>query len=290
MVGIPVNMNTTAFVMESRELPADGRRSYLGMSGIGGKCLRSMWYGFHWCVPLAPMPIRTKRIFDRGDLEEARIIAELKEIGMEVYKQYEPDGERLELFGYVGEEQEELIGFAGHAKGHPDGRVLGVIERPDHPHLLEIKTAKAAKFKEFVRHGVKKANPVYYGQMQRYMPEMGLDRALFIATNKDTEERYYERVKLDKTESNELKRREVIVITSDAPPERISMNKNWIDCKWCRAKDICHNNAEPEANCRTCEYADLSDNGVWECSKHNTDIGYEVQMTGCGDYKKGWGL
>lgn len=290
MVAIPVNMNTTQFVMESREIEADGRRSYLGMSGIGSKCYRALWYGFHWVNAPTKLPIRTKRIFDRGDLEEARVIAELKDVGMYVYKQYEPDGEQIELFGHVGEEQEELVGFAGHAKGHPDGRVLGVIEAPKKPHLLEIKTAKASKFKEFVKHGVEKANPVYYGQMQRYMDEMGLERALFIVTNKDTEERYYERVKLNKEAAKDLKYKEVMVISSDCPPEKLSQNKNWIDCKFCRAKDVCHNGQEVDRNCRTCVHVDIVDHGLWECGKKEIVLSYDEQVVGCSDYQVGWEL
>lgn len=291
MAQLPVNMKTTAYVMESRVIPQTSRREYLGMSGIGGKCLRAMWYGFHWATPLEELPIRTKRIFDRGDIEEARIIKELKEVGMKVFK--EVDGERIELIGTVGEEQEELIGFAGHCKGHPDGRVIGVIEAPDVVHLLELKTAKAAKFKEFTKNGVMIANPTYYGQAQRYMDKMGLKRCLFIVTNKDTEERYYERIRFDNIYAKELARREVIVVTSGEPPEKLSQNKNWMDCRWCKAKDICHNGEEPEQNCRTCEFADISDGGAWHClnekNKRN-HLTYHEQEAGCKYYQKGWGL
>lgn len=292
MVSIPVNMNTTEYVMENRTIPSDvsKRRGYLGMSGLGNKCERALWYGFHFMSPPEDLPIRTRRIFNRGDLEEARIIAELKEVGMEVYK--EVDGERIEIFGHIGEEQEHLVGFAGHAAGHPDGRVLGVIEAPKTPHLLEIKTAKASKFKEYIKHkSVEKVNPVYYGQCQRYMSKMKLKRALFIVTNKDTEERYYERVYFNEDHSEELQTKEIGVIVSDRPPAKLSHNKNWLDCKWCNHKGVCHNNEIPVKNCRSCAHADIADAGEWHCSnKNNKVLSIIDQNAACLDYSIGWGV
>ena len=296
MPKIPVNMNTTEFLVENLLIEPKPRRDYLGMSSLGNKCLRHLFYSFHWASFRPKVPIRKQRIFDRGDIEEARIIADLVRAGLQVFRLDEM-GNEIPMTGELGEEQEELVGFAGHSAGHPDGRVRGLPESKK-VHLLEMKSAKASKWAEFKKHGVKKANPVYYAQMQRYMPEMGLDRALFIVTNKDTEERHYERVRLEQPAVAELKRKEMIIITSESPPERISNNSNWIDCKWCDDRDICHGKKVVEKNCRTCAFVDIEDNGKWRCGnkdckpKFNKELSKQDQMDGskCNHYKVGWGL
>lgn len=290
MPAIPTNTKTTEFVMENRMIPVDDIRGYLGLSSIGDPCWRKLWYGFHFVVrPGEPLPIRKSRIFKRGDLEEARVVEELKAVGMRVSKMVA--GVREELFGTVGEDQEGLKGFAGHALGHPDGRVLGVIEAPKTEHLLEIKTAKDSTFKKYKKEkSVKKVNANYYGQLQSYMEKMGLTRALFIVTNKDNEERYYERVKFNKEDAADFKRKEQIIVTSLEPLKKVTENKNWFSCKWCEDYQVCHHGAEPDKNCRTCEYSDIEDAGRWSCGKHKVPLSLEEQLQGCGDYEKGWNL
>jgi hypothetical protein len=288
MAELKFNMNTTEFMMENQIVPLSKRREYLGMSGLGGKCLRALWYSFHWASPQEQFPIRTKRIFDRGDLEEARIISELRNCGFIVYRIGEEKEIKI-MTGAVGEEQEELVGFAGHARGHPDGRVAGLPELPGESALLEMKTAKASKFREFQKNKVFGASKTYFGQAQRYMDAMGLEWCLFIVTNKDTEERYYELIPYDAEYAAELLRREIIIITSTEPPEKLSQNKNWLDCKWCQHHAVCHEDKEPPGNCRTCEHIDIADDGVWEC-KHYGVLNYDQQITGCSKWGKGWGL
>ena len=300
MPKIPVNKKTTKYRMESRAFTPEITRGYLGMSGIGKRCIRALWYGFHWVSIPTDMSVRMKRIFERGHLEEERVIRELTEIGIEVYAQYEPDGERIQLTGAIDEEQEEHEGFAGHAKGHPDGRLLGVIEAPKTPHLLEIKTAKASRWKVIAdARNLKKSDEEYYGQCQRLMDAMGLKRTLFIATNKDTEERYYERVYYDKQDALHYKQLEMIIVTSEKPPEKISQVPSWKDCFFCKHKPVCHKGAPINKTCRSCVHADMVDNGGWVCSKplafkHKGKGEYNLslseQVKGCRNHKTGWGL
>jgi hypothetical protein len=291
MPAIPENRQTTEYLMESGT-SCDPRRDYLGMSSLGNSCARALWYSFHWASPQEQHTPRQKRIFNRGDLEEARIISDLKAIGYEVFR-LDSQGNEVEMTGAIGEEQEELLGFAGHVRGHPDGRVRGVIEAPKTVHLLEMKTAKASKFAEFKKKGVKRTSPTYYSQAQSYMNKMSLTRTLFIVTNKDTEERYYERIPFDKDDALELSRRESIIVTSEEPLEKLSNNRNWIDCKWCNHSGVCHDKKTPEQNCRTCVYVDIESNGVWSCGNDDQmleKLPTEVQLVGCPLYKKGWSL
>lgn len=288
MVKLPENEKTTRHLLESRKIQEPVTRGYLGASMIGKSCWRAIWYSFHMASGKAPIPIRAKRIFDRGHLEEARVVQELKDAGVEVFKRI--GNYKYELTGEVDEEQEEHVGFAGHVKGHPDGRILGLPESSQE-HLLEIKTAKDSKFKEFLRNGIKDTAPTYYSQAQWLMGKMKLNRCLFVVTNKNDESRYYERVKFNKDYFEDLERKSLVIVTAIEPPNKIHQSKNWIDCKFCDHRAVCHEGAEPDRNCRTCEHADIEDDGVWSCGKQDgKHLTLKEQLEGCGMYEKGWGL
>lgn len=284
MALIPPKTNSTSGAIESG-LIIQKPRSYLGMSGIGHECMRAIWYGFRWAT-YKKITRRTQRIFDRGDLEEERIIKDLKRVGVECYRRGE-DGEHIEIFGKIGEEQQEVNGFAGHAMGHTDGEGLGIIEAPKTPHLLEFKTSNAKNFKKFKDLGLERAHKVYFGQSQRYMKGMDLTRTLFIVTNKDNEERHYERVKFNKEHADGLVAKERNIILSEDPMPK-AFAKTWFECKWCDHKDVCHNNGIPEVNCRTCSNFDIYKDGIFKCSLTDKEIDYDKQLEGCKSYNRGF--
>lgn len=288
MAKIPEIENTTRHLLESVTVTEKETRGYLGASSIGKSCWRAIWYAFHMASPKPALPIKLHRIFQRGHLEEKRIVDELKAAGMSVFKVI--DGEELELTGEVDEQQESHVGFAGHVRGHPDGRVIGLPESKK-VHLLEIKTAKESRFKDFMRNSVKDAAPVYYAQVQWLMGKMKLSRCLFVVTNKNDESRYYERIEFDKDAYEELERKSLVIVTSIQPPDKIHQNRNWIDCRMCNHRSVCHDSAEPDRNCRTCDHSDIEDGGGWSCGKQDgKDLSLDDQILGCDMYEKGWGL
>ena len=266
MAQLPNNTKTTKFVVEvAPEHIIWPGRDYLGMSGIAGSCDTQIWLSWRWASEQKITP-RLKRIFNRGDIEEERVISELKDHGMKIFRL---EGEKeIELTGKIGEAQEELVDLTGHSKGHPDGRILGVIEAPKKVHLLEIKTMAEKYYKIFVAKGIKESNPRYYGQMQIYMLEMGLDRALIVVTNKNTEERGYERVHFDKSYAEDLKSKRQDLIFREIPPSKI-FPKTWWKCKSCAHRPICHEDSAPIKSCRTCEHVALGVGGVWMCGLNN---------------------
>lgn len=281
MVMIPENPNTTEFQIESRK-EISVPRPYLGMSGIGSECLAKLWYDFHW-ANYDEYIARVKRIFARGHLEEARIITDLKSVGVEVFR-LDRHGNKIEMTGDVDEKQEEIVGFAGHAKGHPDGRCLRIIEAPKTEHLLEMKSMNEKYFKILLDKGLEEGFPVYYDQMQRYMDELKLKRGFFVATNKNTEARKYIRIKEDKEKQEELKKKEEIVILQEMPfPPQFK--SDFYKCGWCKHYNTCHFKKAPEMNCRTCRYSDILDEGRWSCSLHNDKpLTVKMQLKGCDSY------
>lgn len=282
-------INTTKFAIENAPPKYEIPRDYFGMSGIGDPCSRKLFYGFRWASPKI-IDVRLSRIFERGFLEEPRIIRDLKKIGVEVFAII--NGIKKEIFGGSKDEQEVFYGFAKHAKGHGDGRVLGLIEAPKTEHLLEMKTMNDSKFNAFLNHGIKKSHPKYYDQMQRYMhatqeTEHKLDRALIIATNKNTEERHYQRIEYDRQHGEMLEEKERTIIISYDPNVFPKMSPNSYDCKYCSEFNVCHKNEAPQKNCRTCYYSDLAFDGKWVCTKNsNKELSTGEQFEGCSLYKR----
>lgn len=284
MAKIFFNLNTTKNRIEDAPAKDQGfTRGYLGFSSIGHKCARALFYGFRFASRKKITP-RMARIFERGDIEESRVIRDLKSIGIEVFRR---DGDqKIELTGEIGEKQETLLGFAGHAKGHPDGRMLGVIEAPKTEHLLEIKTMNDSRFKNFQKNGVQVSDPIYYSQMQRLMKAMGLKRGMIIATNKNTEEREYERVYYDKDHAELLCRKEESIIVTNQPPAD-KFSRASFECKFCDHKAVCHDSEPPVKTCRSCEYVDLAFEGKWLCSFYDDkELSLDDQIKACRNYRR----
>src|ERR1051325_394179 len=64
------------------EFPAK-HREHLGVSVIGDKCSRKLWYGFRWCKLEQHEP-RMRRLFNRGHREEPIFSKILMRMGFHV--------------------------------------------------------------------------------------------------------------------------------------------------------------------------------------------------------------
>lgn len=224
-------------------------RGYLGASIIGHPCERYLWYLFRQAT-LPNFSGRMYRLFETGDLAEARFTAELRAIGCEVH---DCDS---------GGEQFEITDFGGHFAGHMDGCVLGLPEAPKTWHVSEYKTLNNKSFKKLLKEKVQKSKPMHYAQMQAYMHKTGMKRALYLAVNKDTDELYMERVYYDKEFCLRLFGMALRVISSPDPPPRISERQDYYQCGWCDANAICHGTESPDPalplpslSCRQCCHA-----------------------------------
>lgn len=235
-------------------------REYLGLSQIGHRCARFLWYTFRWYYT-ETVSQRKLRIFERGNLEEPRVIRDLNKAGCS-----------------VSDEQHEII-LSPYIKGHIDGIVTSLPDSSK-PHLLEIKTMNEERFKSLKKVGLEKENFVYWAQAHLYMRHMGLSRTLFVATNKNTEERHYERIRRDTGLADLLTDRANDIVNSDIPPRKISESPSWHECKYCPAKEVCHYGATPERTCRSCVNFTLRDDGYY-CNKHETYIASDMHKDAC---------
>ena len=238
---------------------SESPRSYFGISGIGTKCARSLWYSFRNCSK-QEHSARVHRMFQRGHREEPIIIADLEAAGCKVHS--------TQLGMTTGH---------GHIRGHIDGIVEKLPDAPKTPHLLEMKTSNNKRFAKMKKEGVDKS---YLAQAQGYMKLLKLKRTLFVVVNKDNDERYYERVNYSAKEANQLLKRAYDIISTEVPPAKIG-GSTWYECKFCNHYDVCHFDEPVQVNCRTCQFCDIYDEGQWGCSHHDCYLSYKDQVAGC---------
>jgi hypothetical protein len=258
---------------EQREAQA-GHRPHLGASLIGHPCARYLWLSWRWAAKEA-FDGRMLRLFEAGRQFEQRIVGELRAIGVQV-SEADSDGRQWRVSDH-----------GGHFGGSLDGAAIGLPEAPATWHVLEFKTHNARSFAELKAKGVREAKPMHWAQMQTYMGLTGIERAMYIAENKDTSELYSERVAFDAVEFERLRQRALAIIESPEPPPRLSSDPAWWQCKTCAMHGICHGEQAPLVNCRTCAHSTpvMDGDGGWKCELRNTFIDIGRQHQGCAGHR-----
>lgn len=247
---------------------SDGRRDHLGASLIGKECERALWYDFRWATR-ARHPGRILRLFETGQLEEARLVRNLRRTGATVLD-VDPESGR----------QWRVEAHGSHFAGSFDAVALGLLEAPKTWHLVEFKTHSAKSFAELKRDGVRLSKPWHWAQMQVYMRLADLTRALYVAVCKDTDEIHTERVPVDREEGDRLLAKAKRIIEAQHPPARISLDPSWWQCRLCDHQETCHGGAAAEGSCRTCLHATPVDGG-WHCARWDRMLGPTEQRQGC---------
>lgn len=202
----------------SEQIRKKTNRDYLGGSIIGKECDRQLWYEYH--QPSQNDNPRVERIFHLGHLLESYVISLLKHSGFTVYH----------------ESEENQFGFKD---GKIAGNIDGVIIVNDEPYLLEIKSASDKRFAEMVKVGVEQSDPVYYTQMQVYMKYMELNKALFVAINKNDCSLHIEEVGYNSIHADAKINRGKEIVEMKNEPERKYKTKAFYRCKICSYKEKC---------------------------------------------------
>ena len=259
----------------------DGNRRHLGASQIGKRCERALWYSFRWANS-PEFKGRVMRLFHRGHMEEFTFVMELEGIGCEfVFPDKDP------------EKQWRFEAHDGHFGGSCDGVIKsGVPEAPKSPHIAEFKTHSNKSWTDVRRHGVQESKPEHYFQMQSYMGMTGelwgakhrVERALYVAVNKDNDDLHIERVRFDPKAWESMKLKAERVIYANKAPVGISQNPQWYECKFCDYYDLCHKEATPEKNCRTCAHSTPVAEGKWSCSFLEKELADAEERVGCDEY------
>ena len=205
-----------------KQVEAKGHRDYLGASLLGEECSRKLWYTFH--QPKTVDDPRVHRIFALGHILEDYMIKLLRDAGLTVYC----EDENGEQFGF----RDGLIA------GHIDGVVVGLPESSK-PHLAEFKTANSKRFKQFCEKGCEAVEPKYWGQCHIYMYKMQLENCLFMVICKDTQQLYFERIKLDAKYAQSLLERGKMIAESEDMPARRYTKRTFFKCRFCQWAESC---------------------------------------------------
>lgn len=252
--------------------PAE-HRNHLGVSVIASPCSRQLWYAFRWCK-LEQFVGRMRRLFQRGHNEEKNFIRMLYWMGFAI-RDIDP----------VTNKQYKFSKINGHYGGSGDSiGMLPWFKNEDDRILIEYKTHNKKSFDDLKAKGLKVSKPKHFGQMCGYGREFKTRYGLYCAVNKDDDDLHFELIELDWNYAAQLENKARDIIDAKFPPQRISENPAYFECKWCLFAGICHNNEPVERNCRSCKMATAVENGQWYCSRFNAVIPSDFLKIGCKDH------
>ena len=143
----PSTPTLTAIYASYEARQGDGFRDHLGASIIGKSCARALWYDFRWVTPSRHSG-RLLRLFETGQLEEDRMVRNLRATGATVLE-VDPDTGR----------QFRVEAHGGHFGGSLDGVALGLLEAPKTWHVLEFKTHSARIPTRCISNGLRPIQP-----------------------------------------------------------------------------------------------------------------------------------
>ena len=246
-----------------------GYRNHLGASGIGKECSRAIWYSWRWATR-SNHSGRMLRLFETGHQAESRFIHDLRRVGVTVMAVDPETGQQF-----------NLRDASGHFGGSMDSVAIGFVEAPKAWHVCEFKTHSEKSFNSLKKDGVEKSKPQHFAQMQVYMHLAGIERAFYLAVNKNTDELYQERIRYDAECALRLVAKAARIIASVEPPARISTDPGHFECKFCDHSAVCYGDAMPERHCRSCLHSAPVPQGEWMCARHVEIIPPDAQRTGC---------
>lgn len=260
--------SVTSLIDKYHEENQEPPRPHMGCSLLGHSCDRFLWLSFRWAV-VEKFPGRILRLFRRGQNEEATVVADLESIGCVITD--------------TGANQSR-VDFGSHVSGSLDGVIQsGLPGGGSKAHVLEIKTHSQKSFDTLKKEGVRKAKFQHFIQMQVYMLGKGLERALYVAVNKNTDEIYTERVYLDADIAQKAIERGRRIALADRMPESMpGASPSWYECKYCPAFAMCwKEQPTKEVNCRTCAHSTACSDSTWQCVQWDAQIPVDAQRQGC---------
>lgn len=245
------------------------------MSMVAEECERKLWMAFRWASPprQEDNPGKKESIFETGRYWEERLLDDLESIGCQVDRLDSATGQQFKV---------NLA--SGWLRGRLDAKVLGLPEAPKTLHVAETKSHNNKSFNDLIKKKLLLAKPDHYAQCQLYCHAENLTRCFYYAVNKDTDERYAERIEYDHAFAMRLETKvDRIVKTSQAPARLFEdvTSKAAFPCSWCPARPQCHEGEWARKNCRTCLSSEFLPGAVVKCALWGRELDYKEQQAGC---------
>jgi len=200
-------------------------RDWLGLSAIGHKCPRYMWYQARGMQnQTEPKQARLLRTFAFGNAIEDLLALWLKGAGFELTCQ-----------------QWKVKFTRGDSvlQGSIDGKISGLLEAPATTHLWECKSMKNASFNKLLKSGYEAYDEKYRTQIHCYAHGLGLSRIYVTVLNKDTSQIYTERIRTDAEFAESQLNRAFDIVELKHPPDGSCPNSSWYEAKWCDYREFC---------------------------------------------------
>lgn len=263
----PMQLATLTAIQRALESGHDDWESLGVPAGdIGVECDRQLWLAFRRASAPEVIDWRKRRIFERGNIEEERLLDLLRAIGCTVTDQ-----------------QQKVRAAGGHLRGKIDGRAFDLPDGPKTEHLIECKSAKDDRFQELKKNKVRKAKPDHYATFQFYMHALGLTRVLYMCSNKDDEDLHLERVEYDADFAIRAVARVERIIQMPEPPSRLCSKRDDFRGRFCRQAAVCWGEEWPRVHCRTCLHSSplMDGNAGWDCARWTKPLSQDEQAVGC---------
>jgi hypothetical protein len=159
--------------------------------------------------------------------------------------------------------------------------------------VWECKVVNQKKFEQFKRlkasvgekETLRMWDHVYWVQAQLYMLHGGYKRHWITVASAGCRDWDAARTEFSRDEAEYFaERMRSMVENVGELPERVADNPKSPDCMWCDFKQVCHEGAPVERNCRTCAFARPVPGPQWLCGKHEHYLDVAEQQAGCADY------
>ena len=252
-------------------------RSYLGMSEVGEDCWRMIWYRFRNVLNEGNLALNSILAIEDGYKQEDIMAARLRLLPSVKLDTVDPENGEQFAFKF----------FGGHFAGHCDGKIIGILEAPKTQHIWENKAVNSKKFEVLKtliadhKIGEKKAlaawDPSYYAQAIIYMYASKLTRHYLTVETPGGRDYTSCRTEADNKVAQSLMSKAEAIIKADSPLTRMSNNRTFYKCGWCKHKEICFDGKVPDVNCRTCCASEpnmKSTDGIasWKCYKKDCNF------------------
>ena len=211
---------------------------------------------------------RILRLFETGQLEEARLVRNLRATGatvLDVDPRAAGSGRSKPMAGILAARSMRSRSGSRSAEDLARGRVQDPLGQ---------------KLSRPRRQGRRAVEAAAWAQMQIYMHLTGITRALYVAVCKDTDDLHIERVRADGEAAARLLEKARRVIEAKRPPARIAEDPDWWECRFCDHHDVCHDGAAAEITCRSCLHATPIEGG-WHCARFDHALDRAAQRRAC---------
>ena len=257
------------------------QRPYVGASVLGRDCSREIHNMFRGVAP-THFNAATLRRFSNGFADEDLM------------------GDRLDLVPSIelirkrGDKQIQVTAFGGHFLGHMDGVIKGVHVAPEGWHIWEHKSTAEKGYRALTRaiakHGEKGAlkawNETYHAQAQLYMGltldwPVPINRHYMTVSTPGGRDYQSIRTNYDSDAFKTYMQKAESIIFNLTPPDRISGDPEFFQCKWCTFHANCHEGKTAVVSCRTCVHVTPTEDGRWHCRFHDKHLSRTAQENAC---------